>query len=66
VKAHAMRRHLWAISHVLVPRKDVFDFNQAIMDLGATVCTARKPKCTACPMMKICTYFPMVSANVQR
>src|SRR5882762_1493325 len=46
-KAHAMRKHLWAVSEALVPRKDVFDFNQALMDLGATVCVARKPRCEA-------------------
>jgi A/G-specific adenine glycosylase len=57
-KAHAMRRRLWALSEALVPRKDVFDFNQALMDLGATVCTARKPKCIACPMTKLCASFP--------
>ena len=33
-KAHAMRKHLWAVSEALVPRKHVFDFNQALMDLG--------------------------------
>jgi len=66
IKAHAMRRHLWAMSAMLVPRKDVFDFNQALMDLGATVCTARKPKCPSCPMLKMCAYFPMVSPNVRR
>ncbi len=53
-KAHAMRKHLWAVSEVLVPRKHVFDFNQALMDLGAMVCVARKPKCMVCPMTKMC------------
>jgi A/G-specific adenine glycosylase len=53
-RAHAMRRHLWAVSAALVPRKEVFDFNQALMDLGATVCVARKPKCPVCPMTKMC------------
>src|SRR6187551_3280733 len=43
-KAHAMVKHLWSVSEVLVPYKHVFDFNQALMDLGAMVCTARKPK----------------------
>src|SRR6187455_2651268 len=47
-KAHAMRKHLWAVSTVMVPRKHVFDFNQALMDFGATVCTARAPKCDVC------------------
>src|ERR671912_748453 len=43
-KAHATRKHLWAVSEALVPRKRIFDFNQALMDLGAMVCVARKPK----------------------
>ncbi|MBI2188030.1 MAG: A/G-specific adenine glycosylase [Acidobacteria bacterium] len=53
-KAHAMRRHLWAVSEALVPRKRVFDFNQALMDLGALVCVPRNPKCLVCPMKKLC------------
>ncbi len=58
-KAHAMRKRLWAVSEALVPRKRVFDFNQALMDLGALVCVARHPKCLVCPMKKLCrTYDP--------
>jgi A/G-specific adenine glycosylase len=53
-KAHAMKRHLWAISEALVPRRNVFDFNQGLMDLGATVCTARRPRCAVCPLGKLC------------
>ena len=55
-KAHAMKRHLWAVSEALVPNRDVFDFNQALMDLGAMVCVARKPRCLVCPMAKDCTW----------
>jgi A/G-specific adenine glycosylase len=62
IKAHAMRQQLWTISEALVPHKHVFDFNQALMDLGATVCVARKPKCEACPMTKLCTSFPDLSS----
>jgi A/G-specific adenine glycosylase len=58
VKAHAMRKQLWRLSEVLVPRKHVFDFNQAVMDFGATVCVARKPRCHACPMTRSCTSYP--------
>jgi A/G-specific adenine glycosylase len=57
-KGHATTRHLWAVSAALVPRKHVFDFNQAIMDLGAMVCTARKPKCLVCPMASMCVSHP--------
>jgi A/G-specific adenine glycosylase len=62
VKAHAVRRHLWAVSETLVPRKDFFDFNQALMDFGATVCVARRPKCGVCPMTKSCASFTDLSA----
>ena len=57
-KAHATRKHLWAVSEILVPRKRVFDFNQALMDFGALLCTARKPKCLVCPMTKACRSYP--------
>jgi A/G-specific adenine glycosylase len=57
-KAHAMRRHLWAVSEAMVPRKRVFDFNQALMDFGALLCTARKPKCLVCPMARSCRSYP--------
>jgi A/G-specific adenine glycosylase len=53
-KSHAMKRHLWAISETLVPSRQAFDFNQALMDLGAMVCVARNPKCLVCPMTRSC------------
>ena len=55
-KSHAMKRHLWKVSAALVPWRHVYDFNQALMDFGATVCTPRKPKCLACPMAKSCAW----------
>ena len=57
-KSHAMKRHLWTVSESLVPSRHVFDFNQALMDLGAMVCVARNPKCPTCPMSKDCRAFP--------
>jgi A/G-specific adenine glycosylase len=57
-KRHAMRKHLWALSESLVPRRHVFDFNQALMDFGAMVCVARQPRCLVCPMAKSCRSFP--------
>ena len=53
-KSHAMKRRLWDISRVVLPRTNVFDFNQALMDFGATICTARNPKCDVCPMRPDC------------
>ena len=65
-KAHAMKKHLWAVSEVIVPYKHVFDFNQALMDLGATVCVARKPKCDECPMTSLCSSFPWRETATRR
>src|SRR6266513_4396644 len=65
-KAHAMKKHLWAISETVVPHKHVFDFNQALMDLGATVCVARKPKCELCPMTSLCSSFPWRETATRR
>jgi A/G-specific adenine glycosylase len=62
-KSHQMRKHLWRISALMVPHKRAFDFNQAIMDFGALVCTARKPKCDACPMAGMCRAYPFDPGN---
>jgi A/G-specific adenine glycosylase len=59
--AHAMKRHLWSISRTMLPRRHVFDFNQALMDFGATVCIARKPRCPMCPMRRTCASYPSFS-----
>jgi A/G-specific adenine glycosylase len=56
-KSHAMRRHLWDVSRTVLPMRHVFDFNQALMDFGATLCTARKPKCGICPMQSKCESY---------
>jgi A/G-specific adenine glycosylase len=53
-KSHAMKKHLWNVSAAVLPHKHVFDFNQALMDFGATHCSARKPKCPTCSMKGFC------------
>jgi A/G-specific adenine glycosylase len=57
-KAHAMKKHLWSVSRTVLPHRHVFDFNQALMDFGATLCTARKPQCLLCPMRADCAAYP--------
>jgi len=47
-------RRLWALGEALVPCRGAGDWNQALMDLGATVCTARAPRCPACPVRRVC------------
>ena len=54
----AVMKRLWSLSETLLPRRGVFDFNQALMDLGALVCVARKPQCSVCPMSAICQTYP--------
>lgn len=48
------KREIWCIARALVPASRPGDFNQALMELGATVCTPRAPNCDACPLRKQC------------
>lgn len=54
----ALKATLWELSESLIPRGKGYDFNQAIMDFGATVCTARDPYCLLCPMKSFCKIYP--------
>jgi len=53
------QRALWELSAALVPRGSAYDFNQALMDFGATWCTPRNPRCRPCPMRSFCRSFPV-------
>jgi A/G-specific adenine glycosylase len=50
---------LWALSEALLPKGKSYEFNQALMDFGATVCTARRPACLLCPMKDFCKAYPL-------
>ena len=50
-------KRLWSLSEQLVPNHNARDFNQALMDLSAIVCTANKPKCNVCPIQNYCLAF---------
>lgn len=45
---------LWELTHRYTPKKQVGEYNQAMMDLGALVCTRTKPNCLSCPLKSIC------------
>jgi A/G-specific adenine glycosylase len=45
---------LWVAAQELLDRERPGDFNQAMMELGATVCTPRAPACLACPVVELC------------
>lgn len=50
----AVENQLWRLSERVTPTKQVADFNQAMMDLGAMICTRTKPKCLLCPLQENC------------
>ena len=47
-------KELWALSRTLTPEKNVRSYNQAIMDLGATLCRRSNPDCERCPSASLC------------
>lgn len=53
-KAPATLARIRALARPLVPRRRPGDFNQALMELGALVCTPRAPRCGACPLRSSC------------
>jgi A/G-specific adenine glycosylase len=50
----AVEKRLWALAAELMPARHGATYNQAQMDLGATVCTRSKPRCETCPLADIC------------
>jgi len=50
-----VREKLWAAAGEYLDQSRPGDFNQAMMELGATVCTPRAPACLACPVIELCS-----------
>lgn len=54
-------KQLWVIANSLLPEKNLTQtmprYTQGVMDLGATICTTRKPQCLICPVQAICQGF---------
>ena len=55
----ATGKRLWALAESLLPNTRMADYSQAIMDLGATICTRSKPACTRCPLAADCLALQM-------
>jgi A/G-specific adenine glycosylase len=49
-----LRPWLWKTAGALLPRRNVGEFNQALMELGALVCTPQRPRCFTCPLRRVC------------
>ncbi|MCH9643581.1 MAG: A/G-specific adenine glycosylase [Gammaproteobacteria bacterium] len=56
-------KQLWELAEQLTPQKNTAEYNQAIMDLGATICTRNKPNCPACPIKSDCQSFQQGTQN---
>ena len=52
-----VEKKLWSLSEAVTPAKGVERFNQAMMDLGAIVCTRSRPKCELCPLQSGCVAY---------
>jgi A/G-specific adenine glycosylase len=54
IKSDAVRKRLWALAQALLDRKLPGEFNQALMELGATICLPQRPRCELCPVRLHC------------
>ena len=54
IDSDAGRKTLWQHAASLLPKSNAATFNSALLDLGALICVARKPKCDVCPVEAFC------------
>jgi len=52
-----IEKHLWALAESELPAKNVETYTQALMDLGAGVCTRKRPDCASCPLNASCRSY---------
>ena len=50
----AVEKYLWSLTDAVTPLVQTAEYNQAMMDLGATLCTRSSPACKRCPLQKTC------------
>jgi A/G-specific adenine glycosylase len=50
---------IWGLAEAYLPPGEAGDYNQGLMDLGATVCMPRTPNCPACPVQKACEAYKL-------
>jgi len=60
-------KDVWKLAERIMPRdgKRAWKFNQAMMELGALVCTARAPKCQDCPVKNHCRYTARLNSQTR-
>ena len=57
VRSAVSQRTLWDFAAAIVPKKRPGDFNQAVMDIGSTICRPQDPDCVCCPLVACCAAF---------
>lgn len=57
--APAIEKELWQLAERHTPSQRTADYTQAIMDLGATLCTRSRPTCEVCPQQQACQAYAM-------
>jgi len=62
LRRSAGERRLWRLAEAVIPKGKGYAINQAMMDFGALICTARAPKCSSCVLRRDCRSFPYVEA----
>lgn len=50
-------KFLWETSKELLPNTNYINFNYGVLDMGGNICLNRTPKCTICPIKKLCLYY---------
>ncbi len=56
----------WEIAEGFIPAKRYYEWNQALMDLGATVCTSGVPGCQRCPLSRVCPSASAITGTGRR
>ena len=54
VEERSTQARIWGHATAMLPQRSPGDFNQALMELGARICTPRRPQCDACPVRRWC------------
>lgn len=49
-----VQQQLWQLAEILTPKQQTADYNQAMMDLGASLCSRHQPQCPDCPLQDLC------------
>src|SRR6266568_7673111 len=54
---------LLSLAEQVLPAGEAYNWNQALMDLGATICTSTNPQCTRCPLQEVCSGYSEMSEH---